>query len=158
MRQQKAKKRTRVLIVDDHPAVREALATTIVDELYNHVDVTAQLKAALPKSAAVFAPTLASGIKTTSVQIASAALATSAVRTAWRQANRIAHSQIVRVLEGQGTVLTTAKGEVATTSINAEIRERWRATMYPMGTPISVAPHAASVASSSVLASGRYEC
>ena len=61
----------------------------------------------------MFAPTLAAGIRTTSVQIASAALATSAVRTAWRQANRVAHDQIVRVLEGKGTVVTTAKGEVA---------------------------------------------
>ncbi len=97
----------------DQPAVRDALAGTIVDELYNHVDVTAQLKSALPKNAAVFAPTLAAGIRTTSVQIASAALATSAVRTAWRQANRVAHAQIVRVLEGKGTIVTTAKGQVA---------------------------------------------
>lgn len=97
----------------DQPAVRDALAEAIVDELYDHVDVTAQLKAALPKNAAVFAPTLAAGIRTTSVQIASAALATSAVRTAWREANRVAHRQVVRVLEGKGTIVTTAKGEVA---------------------------------------------
>jgi hypothetical protein len=97
----------------DQPAVRDALAETIVDELYSHVDVTARLRDALPKGAAEFAPTLAASIRTTSVQVASSALATSAVRQAWKEANRVAHDQVVRVLEGKGEIVTTAKGEVA---------------------------------------------
>ncbi|HEY5077478.1 MAG TPA: hypothetical protein VIJ48_08250, partial [Acidimicrobiia bacterium] len=97
----------------DHPQVRDALAEAIVDALYDHVDVTARLHAALPASAAEFAPTIAASIRTTSVQLASAALATTAVRAAWREANRVAHDQLVHVLEGKGEVVTTAKGEVA---------------------------------------------
>ena len=97
----------------DHAEVRDALAETIVATLYAHVDVTAELRAALPDRAAQFAPTLAASIRATSVQIASAALATSAVRSAWRSANRIAHDQLVHVLEGRGEVVTTVKGEVA---------------------------------------------
>jgi hypothetical protein len=108
----------------DHPAVRDALAETIVGELYSHVDVTARLRDALPKGAAEFAPTLAAGIRTTSVQVASAALATSAVREAWKQANRVAHDQVVHVLEGKGEIVTTAKGEVAidTSALAAAVR------------------------------------
>jgi hypothetical protein len=97
----------------DHPAVRDSLAETIVAELYSHVDVAAQLRKALPDRAAEFAPTLAASIRTTSVQVASSALATSAVRQAWKQANRVAHDQVVHVLEGKDGVVTTAKGEVA---------------------------------------------
>lgn len=97
----------------DQPAVRDSLAETIVDELYSHVDVAAQLRDALPEGAAAFAPTLAASIRTTSVQVASAALATKAVRQAWKQANRVAHDQVVRVLEGKGEIVTTANGEVA---------------------------------------------
>ena len=97
----------------DHPEVRDALSQAIVDALYSHVDVTAQLSAALPKSAAEFAPTLAAGIRTTAVEVASAALATPAARTAWRDANRVAHDQLVRELEGRGQLVTTARGEVA---------------------------------------------
>ncbi len=97
----------------DHPEVRDALAETIVSALYSHVDVTAQLREALPKRAAEFAPTLAASIRATSVQVASAALATSAVRRTWREANRVAHDQVVRVLEGKGEVVSTANGEVA---------------------------------------------
>jgi hypothetical protein len=97
----------------DRPEVRDALADTIVGELYRHVDITARLRDALPKDAAEFAPTLAVSIRATSVQVASAALATSAARQAWKEANRVAHDQLVRVLEGKGEVVTTANGEVA---------------------------------------------
>ena len=97
----------------DRPEVRDALAETIVSTLYDRVDVTARLRGALPKSAAEFAPTLAASIRATSVQVASAALATSVARRAWREANRVAHDQLVRVLEGKGEVVTTANGEVA---------------------------------------------
>jgi hypothetical protein len=97
----------------DHQAVRDSLAETIVAELYNHVDVAAELRKALPDTAAEFAPTLAASIRTTSVQIASAALGTGAVRQAWKQANRVAHDQVVHVLEGKDGVVTTAQGEVA---------------------------------------------
>lgn len=108
----------------DHPAVRDALAETIVDELYGHVDVTARLREALPKAAPEFAPTLAASIRTTSVQVASAALATSEVRQAWRAANRVAHDQVVRVLEGKGQIVTTTNGEVAieTGPLAADVR------------------------------------
>ncbi|MDQ1447792.1 MAG: hypothetical protein QOC79_763 [Actinomycetota bacterium] len=97
----------------DRPEVRDALAETIVSTLYNHVDVTTRLRGALPKSAAEFAPTLAASIRATSVQVAAAALATPAASRAWRDANRVAHDQLVRVLEGKGEIGTTTNGEVA---------------------------------------------
>jgi len=85
-----------------HAAVRDALAEKIVDELYAHVDVTESLRESLPKQAAPFAPTLAASSRSTSVQLAADALATSQVRTAWKAANRLAHEQLVKVLEGRG--------------------------------------------------------
>ena len=108
----------------DRPEVRDALSEAIVDTLYSHVDVAARLRASLPKAAADFAPTLAASIRTSAVQIASAALATPAARTAWRAANRVAHDQVVSVLEGRGAVVTTARGEVAidTGPLAAEVR------------------------------------
>jgi hypothetical protein len=109
----------------DRPEVRDALADTIVGALYRHVDVTARLRDALPKDAAEFAPTLAASIRATSVQVASAALATPVARRAWREANRVAHDQLVHVLEGKGEVVTTANGEVAidTGALAAAVRQ-----------------------------------
>ena len=115
----------RALVLDTHayvravgpliekPALRDELATQVVDELYDHVDVPALLRDALPKRADVLAPTLAQGIHDTSIRLASAALSTPAVRSAWEQANRIAHEQVVHVLEGKGKIVTTARGEVS---------------------------------------------
>ena len=97
----------------EKPALRDELSVRIVDELYAHVDVPGLLRDALPKRADVLAPTLAQGIHDTSIKLASAALATDAVRRVWENANRIAHDQIVNVLEDKGTIVETTKGEVA---------------------------------------------
>jgi hypothetical protein len=97
----------------EKPALRDEIAIRVVDQLYSHVDVPGLLRDALPKRADVLAPTLAQGIHDTSVKLASAALATSAVRRVWEDANRIAHDQVVHVLEGKGKIVSTARGEVA---------------------------------------------
>lgn len=116
---------TRSLVLDTHayvravgpliqkPALRDELSVRIVDQLYAHVDVPGLLRDALPKRGDVLAPTLAQGIHDTSIKLASAALATEAVRRVWENANKVAHDQVVNVLEGKGTILTTAEGEVA---------------------------------------------
>jgi hypothetical protein len=97
----------------EKPALRDELSLRIVDELYQHVDVPKLLRDALPKRGDVLAPTLAQGIRDTSVKLASAALGTAAVRRVWENANRVAHDQVVHVLEGKGDILTTDTGEVA---------------------------------------------
>jgi len=108
----------------EHEPVRDALAQTIVDDLYAHVDVILLLRKALPDAADQFAPTLAESIKSTSVPLAAAALKTQAVQRAWRDANRVAHDQLVHVLEGKGKVVTTANGEIAidTGALAIEVR------------------------------------
>lgn len=97
----------------EKPALRDEVARDVVDALYARVDVTELLRESLPKKAQVIAPTLAQGIHDTAIQLAAAALATSAVRKVWVQANRVAHDQVVHVLKGGGTVVKTDKGEVA---------------------------------------------
>jgi len=108
----------------DHPEVRAALAEKIVDELYAHVDVAATLRESLPHQAAPFAPTLAASVRSTSVQLAADALATAQVRAAWKAANRLAHEQLVKVLENRGHILLAANGviEVDTTAMANEVR------------------------------------
>jgi hypothetical protein len=97
----------------ENPAVRDEVARDVVDALYERVDVTNLLRDSLPKRARVIAPTLAQGIHDTAIQLAASALATDAVRKVWKQANRVAHEQVVRVLKGEGNLVTTDKGEVA---------------------------------------------
>lgn len=97
----------------EKPALRDELSVRIVEDLYSHVDVPRLLRDALPKRGDVLAETLAQGIHDTAIKLASTALATPAVRGVWEKANRVAHDQVVEVLEGKGTIVTTAEGEVA---------------------------------------------
>jgi hypothetical protein len=97
----------------ENSAVRDDVASDVVDALYERVDVTDLLRDSLPKRARVIAPTLAQGIHDTAVQLAGAALATDAVRKVWNEANRVAHNQVVHILKGEGELVTTAEGEVA---------------------------------------------
>jgi hypothetical protein len=108
----------------ENSQVRQELAEQIVDQLYSHVDVAAELRQALPKAADAFASTIAAGIRNTAVQLAADALGTAPVQRAWREANRLAHAQIVRVLEGKGEAVSTANGEVAieTAQLAAQVR------------------------------------
>jgi hypothetical protein len=52
-------------------------------------------------------------------------LATDAVRRVWNDANRVAHDQVVRLLKGDGTLVTSDKGEVAVDlrPVVAQVRE-----------------------------------
>lgn len=97
----------------EKPALRDEVAHDVVDALYARVDVSGLLRDSLPKRAKVLAPTLAQGIHDTAIQLAASALATSAVRKAWEEANRVAHQQVVHILKGQGKLVTTGNGEVA---------------------------------------------
>jgi hypothetical protein len=97
----------------EHPALRDEVAKQVVDALYARVDVTQLLQESLPKNARVLAPTLAQGIHDTAIELAASALATSAVRRVWEEANRVAQQQVVHVLEGKGSVVTSARGEVS---------------------------------------------
>ena len=98
----------------DHPAVRDALAETIVAELYSHVDVTAQLRTALPKSGGrVRADARREHPHHRRCRSRRPRSRPRRCGRCGAQANRVAHDQVVHVLEGKGRVVTTAKGEVA---------------------------------------------
>ena len=97
----------------ENQQLRDALADQIIGQLYEHVDVAELLRESLPDKAASFAPTIAAGIRDTSTALTSKALATEPVQKAWREANRLAHQQIVKILKGQGKLVSTKNGEVS---------------------------------------------
>jgi hypothetical protein len=108
----------------ENQQLRDALADEIVGQLYQHVDVAELLRESLPDKAASFAPTIAAGIRDTSTALASKALATQPVQKAWREANRLAHQQIVKILKGKGRLISTKNGEVSieTGPLTAQVR------------------------------------
>ena len=94
------------------PAVRDQLATTLVNQLYGNVDVTGELRAALPPRAQALASPAAGALRQLAERGVRRALATSQVQGAWEEANRRAHRRFLQVVEGGGSTVSTQNGVV----------------------------------------------
>ena len=114
-------------LIDD-PAVQHALSTKITDQITSRVDVQALVNQASAQLAGDRLPRVASLLQNFSGPIDSAVdnfigttvarvVASPAAAAAWTEANRIAHSGVVRVLSGQGSAqssgtLTVVNGDI----------------------------------------------
>ena len=117
------------------PAVREAVAVYVVDQLYANVDVGAQLGDLLPSDFSGLAGALASALRNPATEAVDRLLATDQVATIWSNANRLAHETIVRILEDDSRVeaLSTSGGNVT-----LDLREVVVQLADTLGLPASV--------------------
>jgi len=83
----------------DSPAIRHALSDFVVAAIYQHVNVERIAREALPTRGAFLAAPLSDGIKVFSGQVVERFLASSQFRALWSEANRLAHDQLVALLE-----------------------------------------------------------
>ncbi len=96
------------------PAIREAIAVYVVDQLYTNVDVAAQLGDLLPGDLSGLSGALASALRNPATEAVDRLLATDQVAQIWSTANRVAHETIVNILEDDARVeaLSTAEGTI----------------------------------------------
>src|SRR3954452_20644127 len=94
------------------PVVRDQLAARLTDELFASADVEAALREALPPRAGALAGPAANALRTQVEKTARRALARPDVQALWTNANRTAHEQLLAVLDGGGTTVSTQNGEV----------------------------------------------
>lgn len=94
------------------PAVQTVVAGYLVDQLYANVDVAGELRAALPPRVQPLAAPAAGALRNAAETVARRALDRPRVQAAWEGANRAAHEQLVRVVEGGGDVVSTEQGVV----------------------------------------------
>lgn len=95
------------------PEIQQALATNLVDQLYANVDIATQIQPLLPKQAQPLAAPAAAALRDYADRAAARLLASDAAQQAWIKANKVAHAQLVLVLDGGGSRLKTAGGEVS---------------------------------------------
>ncbi len=95
-----------------NPKVQVALSTYLVDQLYTNVDITGQLRDALPPRAKPLAAPAAAGLRNVLQESAQRALASPQLQTVWRTANRVANGQLIRLLNDGSGALTTTNGAV----------------------------------------------
>lgn len=96
----------------ERPAVRDALANYLVDQLFTNVDVQGELEEGLPPAIAGLAGPITGGLRQLALKGAETALEQPVVQAAWKDANRISHEQLLNILNGGSAEISTANGTV----------------------------------------------
>lgn len=92
--------------------IRAQLSDYLADELFANVDVQAELEKTFPPRLAPLAGPAAGGLHQLAPQVAERALATSQAESLWADANRAAHETLLKILNDEGSAVSTANGEV----------------------------------------------
>ncbi len=93
--------------------IRAALSDYLVDQLYENVNVEAELKDILPGDTKDLAGPAAGGLRQVAGNGAERVLETSTAQDLWEDANRSAHEQLLAVLEDKGEAVSTEEGTVS---------------------------------------------
>jgi hypothetical protein len=96
----------------EQPRIRTQLSGFLVDRLYANVDVAQELRAVLPAPLDAAAGPAAAGLQDVAQRAADGLLQRPRVQVLWENANRAAHRQLLRLLEGGGPVVSTQGGAV----------------------------------------------
>jgi hypothetical protein len=96
----------------DDDAIRSAVATRAVDELYAEVDVATLLEGRLPDDYQSLSGPAAAGLRQASYEIVDRALQQPAMQKLWAISLEESHTTLVQVLEGGGDRVSTDEGIV----------------------------------------------
>jgi len=97
----------------DEPEIQEALATYLVNELYDNVDVSSELQQVLPDQLSGLAGPLAGVLRDPATNAVERVLASPQFRAVWVAANRRAHEAVVKILrDDTRPAVSTANGAV----------------------------------------------
>jgi hypothetical protein len=92
--------------------VRGQLSNYLADQLFASTDVQAELEKRLPAQLQPLAGPAAGGLHQLAPQIAERALENPHVQELWGEANRAAHLTLLKILDGEGSTVSTGGGEV----------------------------------------------
>jgi Short C-terminal domain len=102
--------------------IQTAVAAYSVNQLFKSGVPQAELKSALPTQLEGLAGPLTSGLQQVAGQVAPRLLATTAVQSAWRQANHAAATVLLKIVNGGGSAVSTNDG-VVTLDLHAVIAQ-----------------------------------
>lgn len=98
------------LLEDD--AIRRAVATTVVDELFGSVDVETEIEGKLPTDLKSLSGPATAGLREGSYQLVGRALQQPRLQHLWALSVEQSHETLVRVLESDGETISTEGGVV----------------------------------------------
>jgi len=100
-----------VQLLED-PAVRSAISIYLVDQLYQNVNVAAELEKELPPQIKGIAAPLAGALRQLLVRAADTLLSRPRVQQLWKQAVMRAHQLFIAVIDGKRQILQNTNGNV----------------------------------------------
>jgi len=106
----------------DNDAIRGAIATRAVDELFDNVDIQAEVEAQLPKDVKSLSGPATVALRQGAYEIVDRALERPALQEIFKISLEETHKTLVEVLEGGGSRVSTEGGEV-TLELQQIIRE-----------------------------------
>jgi hypothetical protein len=110
----------------ENRVIRDQIGVFLVDQLYANVDVSAELREALPERLQPLAGPAAGGLRQLAERASKEAPSRPRAQQAWADANRNAQLALLAVLEGGGSVVSTEGGDVVLdlTALLGQIQER----------------------------------
>ncbi len=96
----------------ENKEIRAAVADYLVDQLYANVDVEQELEGILPGDLKELAGPASGGLRQVAGDGADQVLRTSTAQSLWQDANRLAHEELIAVLEDEKEALETNEGKV----------------------------------------------
>ena len=96
----------------EQPVIKDRVAVRLTDELFASADVEQAVRDVLPPRAEALAAPAANALRTQVEKRAQKALARPDVQTLWANANRSAHRELMAVLNGGGSTVSTTGGRV----------------------------------------------
>jgi hypothetical protein len=94
-------------------AVQVRLSDYLAEQLFENVDVQAELEETLPPRLAPLAGPAAGALHQLAPQVAQRALSSPRFESLWSNANRRAHETLLKIVDGGGSTVSTAGGEVS---------------------------------------------
>ncbi len=85
----------------ESPAVTDALAVFLVDEIYTALDVESEFAEILPEDFSRLAAPLSAALRGPATEAAQRLVASDRFRATWATANRVAHQSIVNILRDE---------------------------------------------------------
>jgi hypothetical protein len=96
----------------EREVIRDAVADFVVAQIYANVDVEGQIEQRLPKQVKGLAGPAAGGLRQLADQAAREALTQPRVQAAWENANRVAHEELLSVIDDENEAVSTTGGVV----------------------------------------------
>ncbi|MET0324150.1 MAG: hypothetical protein ABW219_02925 [Ilumatobacteraceae bacterium] len=115
----------------EDPTIRTALSEYLVNELYQAVDVKAELATQLPDQFQGLAGPLAGALREPAARAVDQLLGTSQAQAVWAQVNRTAHTTLTRILEDD----TRAGVSTAGGTVTLDVRELIQQLGQELGLP-----------------------